>query len=134
MYCYISYHHTSFYFPDGCTSLKEFYIPINTPRNISCSLQGRVISGALLKFRNSTLIDKDVLAEPVELIPGIVATRDSFLSTVITINTTNTEVVGLGCSGTKSMIIFNVTVFGELQFVNTIIHSHHVTFMYLLSY
>ena len=91
------------------------FIPINTPRNISCSLQGKVVSTSLIKYTNGTLIDNDVPTEPLELIPGIVVTRDSpLLSIVFTVNTSNIEVAGLGCSGANGMIVLNVTIFGEL--------------------
>ena len=99
--------------------MEVFHIPINTPDNISCSLEGMVISGAILKYRNNTIIEKDMHTQPVELIPGIVTSRNSpLISIVLTVNTSNTDVVGLGCEGGNGRTIHNVTIFGELQFVN----------------
>ena len=106
--------HVTLYYPGGCSFMGGFYIPIGTPSNISCSLQGSVITAATTKFKNNTLVYTEVPIEPVELIPGIVATCDSPLtSLLLTVNTSNTEVVGLGCAGVSDMKNYNVTLFGE---------------------
>ena len=104
-------------FPGGNTSVDTISIPKGTLVNISCRLNENIIAAcAIVRYSNGSDTCTEIHQEPVELIPGIVATRDIFLTVLFTVNTSNAEVDGLGCKGTSDNKIFNVTIFGELPF------------------
>ena len=95
------------------------YIAINTERIITCSISGATYAGWRVIFKSSTA-EAGVIGE---IVPGInitsvtISSLTSSSSSLI-VNTTDTSIIGLECSGTvfdqPNTERINLTIYGML--------------------
>ena len=91
------------------------YIAINTERTINCSVSGGRYTGWIVIFRSGATEDG---TDDGEIIPGINIRSSTVTSASLIVNTTDTSIIGLECTGASSRIQIrtriNLTIYGML--------------------
>ena len=96
------------------------YLPISTQRNITCSVEGGILSQFVVTFSNKDSVT--YTPRPgTELVTGIVVISADFKSFLISININDTSVTGIICEGNlqtgsssaPDADTLNLTMYGE---------------------
>ena len=100
------------------------YIPINSPRNITCHIEGGGIIEWYIVFSDGSEEVIGIAIMNVPSIPGITGTfvNEGFSTLVITVNTSNTSVTRLRCTGRDRSLALvtsavNITIYGKLYII-----------------
>ena len=97
------------------------YFPILTQRNFTCSVQGGTFSSIIVLYYDKDPASFVVVAER-EIISGIVVTPFLPLRILISVNTNDTNIIGIKCEGilqisatttTRDDYTLNLTIYGE---------------------
>ena len=101
------------------------YFPILTQRNFTCSVQG----GTLSSIIRLLFSDKDpasfVVAAEREIVSGIVVTPFLPIRILMSVNTSDTSIIGIRCEGilqssttttTPDDYTLNLTIYGECYY------------------
>ena len=100
------------------------YFPILTQRIFTCSVQGGTLSSIIILFRNKDPISFVVVAER-EIVSGIVVTPFLPIRILISVNTSDTSIIGIRCEGilqssttttTQDDYTLNLTIYGECYY------------------
>ena len=91
------------------------YVAINTERTINCSISGGVYTGWRVILRSGATEDRFIDGE---IVPGINIISATLSSASLIVNTTDTSIMELECtggsSGKQNTTRINLTIYGML--------------------